>query len=145
MEAIQYKGAVYVEASSHKKCKKGTHWNGIKHTCEKIPPELQKKIDNANTRSDVAKKATASKDHTKAWHRHNLASRAHHNAAQAAQKAGYWDLERQHRKKGSEHYKQMSHHAKFRKTTPPAPVKQKPVKRHWKDLGPAFDPGIHNS
>lgn len=149
MKAVQYKGSVYVEAASHKKCKKGTHWNGIKHVCEKIPPELQARIDHANTSSEVAKKATASKDHTKAWHRHNLANRAHRNTEEQAQKAGYWDLARHHRQKASEHYKKMTHHAKYRKYTKvapstPKPSVQKPVKRHWKDF-PAFDPDIHHS
>lgn len=128
---IQYRGADYIEvkAGGHKKCKKGTHWNGIKHTCEKIPPELQSRIDNANTRSEVAHKASASKDHTKAWHRHNLAHKAHHNAAQTAFKGGYWDLERKHRAKASEHYKKMTHHAKYRKVTapPPKPVEKAPL------------------
>jgi hypothetical protein len=109
MKTISYKGELYTQASSHKKCEKGTHWNELKKKCMKLPRYLVNARVNASRTSAYANKhpkgTLLARSHGYGASNHRHAARVHEGLASYLKDKGFVSLARGHQAKADNHNK----------------------------------------
>lgn len=114
---IEHAGVLYVTAMSHKKCSKGTHWNGRKNKCMTLPASVARASGRARRSSAIAERSTTRahskrrmSTHHKAMDHHSAAGQAHRQAAGVAKKHGFGGLAKAHGTRARYHKQRVVDH-----------------------------------
>lgn len=131
MKTLKYRDAIYVEAAStHRRCKTGTHWNEKQKKCMKLPPDLAGAVNRSHA---VAKKADSmsvksAKQLRSKTQQHHEAYSSHYNTAKQARQMGFLELANNHSKISRNHLRKYHRLAFPKKGTKVDQLKREPAK-----------------